>query len=1265
MPLLDRTEVSPLPLPSQLNQLNPDTELWLIHQTGEIFTDYESYANRYIFYSQPIFNPTHHHQPTEQQQQQQQPVSFFHALNLEQQHLDQLIQSKFPISLKHQLIASINHPTAQLQPNIDHLVNYLYELYHNRFNVGEKVTVDLAFNQLQPSSPSSSSVYDAKVLRVFPPKSIRDLDKNSYSDLIHLQSIQRFQLDLNQCLEIDLPNQYLYTIQLIDHDQSNSDNFGASYMEVETRKLSRHTDTFSKALLKRFLQSVLIPYSSSQPAFPRWTIHPDVSIPNTIPIKPIPVPSYKSLVKDYDSITRIALEPKHDHHLLEPDPKKRKKNSFQPANHPPQHTTLPETYQDYLNHSTELKERLTCAQFIHLSSKQKSYQIDQLEPKDQYSIESCNQKKLIKKKRKKFPDPIDPSTIPHPLNSQPDHHHDHHLTVNTQLTNSADLTLTHIGTTTPSTATKESKKSIKYPIEDLDLDPFTVIDGRYLRRANPTPLKLPKKPQPSQQKLGRKFAQRLKIWSFVNIFKLNEQRCRFEELDESLDDLTASLVKLILSQSRLRYPTTRSQRFTSISVLPFFATRPAQECRAMSIDEREYWVRKGLRFVNITRRLHEFAMATAAGKRKNNRTVLEEDWVMGLVEIMCHRGGIERLGCMARMLKYFFSTDATLLTIDHTIDEHDDPLLDQANNTQDPHPKTKPEQANNTSQTCHPDLEGDSPLSSNIDDSLSAQESELSDLDKEEDVEPEAGGTETADEDGRRYGRSIRSQRSNPRVLKKTLVTRYASLPVDDKLTLIEFLCDLATESDQVRNYMDECDEKLTVVRREKADVNKEKRKVLEELARLETRKAEAALKAQPASTTTEPSSSTTAKEGVQSPATEKTEPKRESAGPTHGSPEVMLGTGGIVGGGEAEDEGSSKPRSSGPSKPTTTATFNSSGSRSMSLDGPSKPESPETQRQSKKPVGRRLETAVRTATLLARQIKPPSPTNPSDSASDPQAKFAAEKATLDNQLFDVGLKELFFLERFRQLIGVAKLKPLGTDRFFCKYWWFDGVGGLEIHSTKSSKPGSSLHPPRPSSSAHQTPEEEQQREEEEEEEAEVIETNWYAGCLFISGPTLDEWEKISSIYGGHQQLFKRRFHEELGIDLGPHPLVDTHAQNDHLGVEQLKQQIVGVDEWAIYETEEQIEELINWLNAKGVRENSLKSNLKEWKEYILDGILQRRRLNQQHQEMSTTPRLNGNNTGHGNDDEHKVIDHRSSDSSSSISDHDDSELDEDQIGSD
>ncbi|PLW23880.1 hypothetical protein PCASD_13502 [Puccinia coronata f. sp. avenae] len=210
MPLLDEVEVSPLPLPTRLDQLGPDTDIWVIRQTGEIFTDYESYANRYIFYAQPIFTP----------------------------HL--IPRSSTP-ALKNRILAAIQHPAAQLQQNLDQLVDYLYQLYHNRFHVGEKVSLDLNYNYHQhsesTSTASSSSIYDAKVVRVFPPKSIRDLDKHSYDDLIHLQSVDRFPLDLEKCLDIDDPAAYLYTIQLIDNnDQSKSDQFGTSYMEVETKK---------------------------------------------------------------------------------------------------------------------------------------------------------------------------------------------------------------------------------------------------------------------------------------------------------------------------------------------------------------------------------------------------------------------------------------------------------------------------------------------------------------------------------------------------------------------------------------------------------------------------------------------------------------------------------------------------------------------------------------------------------------------------------------------------------------------------------------------------------------------------------------------------------------------------------------------------------------------------------------------------------------------------------------------------------------------
>ncbi|KNZ51080.1 hypothetical protein VP01_40g4 [Puccinia sorghi] len=1183
MPLLHHAEVSPLPLPTQLGQLNPDTELWLIHSTGEIFTDYESYANRYIFYSQPIFTPK-----LLTQQHQQSTVSFFHAINIEHDQLDWLIQANFPTRLKQIILATINHQPTQLLPNIDRLVDYLYHLYHNRFNVGDKVSINLAFkNHNQPtpssssSSSSSSSVYDAKVLRVFPPKQIRDLDKNDYSHLIHLQSPQHFPIDLNQCLQFDDPTSYLYTIQLIDHEKS--DHFGASYMEVETKKLSRHTDTFSKPLLKRFLQSILIPHSSNNPPFPRWIIHPDISIPTNIhPPPPIPVPNYKSLTKNI--LNNPTL--KSNHHL-EPDTKKRKKNNLQAS-----HQTVTPSYQDYLNNPTHLNQSpLTCTQFFQLSPKQKTqltYHPKHLDSQQQNNTShTLIKKQQSNKKNKKTLEPIHP-TIPTFLNGNP-HHHPPHL--NPQQLNSAHHTHNHSCTTTPSTATKESKKSIKYPIEDLDLDPFTVIDGRYLRRANPTPLKLPKKPIPSQRKLGRKFAQRLKIWSFVNIFKLNERRCRFDELDASLDNLTACLVKLILSQTRLRYPTTRTQRFTSISVLPFFATHPAQECQVMSIDEREYWVRKGLRFVNVTRRLHEFALNTTAGKRKLNRPILEEDWVMGLVEVMCHRGGIERLGCMARMLKYFFSTDATLLTIDHTIDQDVQPT-DQISDSQKLHPNTKHAPSTSNFQPSAANLEGDSPLSSNLDDGLTVQESDLSvdGQDQDKDMEPEAG-VETADEDGRRYGRSIRSQRNNPRQLRKTLMLRYAELPVDDKLTLIEFLCDLATESEQVRNYMEKCDERLTVVRREKADVNKEKRKVLEELARLEARRVEAAAQ------NDQKPSSTTELDSALPPNDEASSIKRQLKDPPADPPlapapsneEILLSGNGV----SAEPGEDCKPRPT-PIEPPNTIT--STCSQSVSLDSPqtkSHVKNPETVKPSA--VFRPLETAVRTATLLARQIKPPSQTEEGTAG-----QLGREKRELEGQLFEIGLRELIFQERFRQLIGVTKLKPLGMDRFFCKYWWFDGIGGLEIHededcdaSTKHSRAG------------QEETEEETEKEAGSEGEDRQASTNWYAGCIFVSGPSMDEWDKISSAYGGHRKLLRRRFHEELGAsDLSQLPEDEEHAEEV-----ELKERLLGVDEWGIYETEEQIDELMVWLNAKGVRENGLKMNLKDWKEYITDGFHRRQAL--------------------------------------------------------
>ena len=66
----------------------------------------------------------------------------------------------------------------------------------------------------------------------------------------------------------------------------------------------------------------------------------------------------------------------------------------------------------------------------------------------------------------------------------------------------------------------ESKKPIKYPIEDLDLDPMSIHDGRVLRRVNAEIPPLPPKPVPSRDLLvpNHLFDSFIGIWNFLNVF---------------------------------------------------------------------------------------------------------------------------------------------------------------------------------------------------------------------------------------------------------------------------------------------------------------------------------------------------------------------------------------------------------------------------------------------------------------------------------------------------------------------------------------------------------------------------------------------------------------------------------------------------------------------------------------------------------------------------------------------------------------------------
>lgn len=104
----------------------------------------------------------------------------------------------------------------------------------------------------------------------------------------------------------------------------------------------------------------------------------------------------------------------------------------------------------------------------------------------------------------------------------------------------------------------------------------------------------------------------------------------------------------------------------------------------------------------------------------------------------------------------------------------------------------------------------------------------------------------------------------------------------------------------------------------------------------------------------------------------------------------------------------------------------------------------------------------------------------------------------------------------FRRWQGVSRCRPLGKDRFFCRYWWFDGVGGMELVSSAAGQGAGVVYG---------------------------------AGRLFVQGPSQDEWDYICGKTGlGHEGTYQKRLSEEGG-----------------------EKAILGVEEWGFYEEEEEV----------------------------------------------------------------------------------------------
>ncbi|OBT93854.1 hypothetical protein VE01_08525 [Pseudogymnoascus verrucosus] len=128
-----------------------DTEVWVIPQTGEVFTEYEIYLNRMDFYKQRRFicQITGHS-----------GLNFFEALKSELAGAEEVEQA-FPIALKGPILRRVQFQTIS---RIDNLVDLIYDEFKKDYYPGEVVMVHVVSGERLTGVVRDKTRFGNKVL---------------------------------------------------------------------------------------------------------------------------------------------------------------------------------------------------------------------------------------------------------------------------------------------------------------------------------------------------------------------------------------------------------------------------------------------------------------------------------------------------------------------------------------------------------------------------------------------------------------------------------------------------------------------------------------------------------------------------------------------------------------------------------------------------------------------------------------------------------------------------------------------------------------------------------------------------------------------------------------------------------------------------------------------------------------------------------------------------------------------------------------------
>ncbi|ODN82220.1 hypothetical protein L202_02506 [Cryptococcus amylolentus CBS 6039] len=226
-----------------------DRDTFYIEETGEIFTDYESYAARRAFYDQPIFVD---------EVTGKSSMGYLEALRSEQKEIRQL-HSRFPKQLKRAILQAVQF---RVEGKLEVLADKIFERFQNRFFLNERLFVDL-----------ENEKYLARIIQVHPPPFQSESESEPTDPHAHATNLSTEQDEL---IQQDDPARYLYTVKLVGMDEFEGRPGTAEeiVLRVGADRLSRDRVNYSRAILKRFIRDCV----ERDPAvYSPWTLKPTMA----------------------------------------------------------------------------------------------------------------------------------------------------------------------------------------------------------------------------------------------------------------------------------------------------------------------------------------------------------------------------------------------------------------------------------------------------------------------------------------------------------------------------------------------------------------------------------------------------------------------------------------------------------------------------------------------------------------------------------------------------------------------------------------------------------------------------------------------------------------------------------------------------------------------------------------------------------------------------------------------------------------------------